>query len=183
MKLSTLRQFYPVLLLTVVVFVSIALLFVTDNVTRARIEYQIEQEILRMLNEIFPDMSRYTFENEIYTVYSDGSEIGYGFLATGKGYGGDIDILVGLNTDMTMKGVTIVSHTETPGLGDKIVKPSFTDRFVGLDISEVQLTRDGGKVDAISGSTISSKAVIDAVRTTAMEKVKALTGKDGKESE
>ena len=182
MKLSTLRQqFYPVLLLTVVVFASVAMLALTNNVTEALIEYQIKQEILRMLQEIFPDMSRYTFENEIYTIYSDGDEIGYGFLATGKGYGGDIDILIGLNTDMMVKGVTIVSHTETPGLGDRIVKPSFTDRFIGLEITDVAVPAEGGKVDAISGSTISSKAVIDAVRTTAMEKAKALTGKNSTE--
>jgi len=170
-----------VLLLTVVVFASVAMLALTNNVTEALIEYQIKQEILRMLQEIFPDMSRYTFENEIYTIYSDGDEIGYGFLATGKGYGGDIDILIGLNTDMMVKGVTIVSHTETPGLGDRIVKPSFTDRFIGLEITDVAVPAEGGKVDAISGSTISSKAVIDAVRTTAMEKAKALTGKNSTE--
>ena len=177
----TLKNAFPNIILTVVVAICVTALTITDRTTRTKINAQEEQKVQRMLSAMFPDMSRYTFENEIYTIYSDGDEIGYGFLATGKGYGGDIDILIGLNTDMMVKGVTIVSHTETPGLGDRIVKPSFTDRFIGLEITDVAVPAEGGKVDAISGSTISSKAVIDAVRTTAMEKAKALTGKNSTE--
>lgn len=178
MKVNRLSQFYPILAVTVVVFIAVAVLAGVDSMTRDMIEWQKEQKILRMLNEIFPDMSRYTLEDDIYTIYSDGAEIGYAFLAVGKGYGGNIDILVGLKPDMKVKGISIISHLETPGLGERITKPDFTDRFVGLDIADVALTRDGGKIDAITGTTISSKAVIDAVRTTAMEKVKALTGRE-----
>ena len=178
MKLRTLTQFYPILAVTVVVFISGALLGGLDSVTKDMIEYQKEQKILRVLNEIFPDMSDYALEGDIYTIYSDGAKLGYAFLAIGKGYGGDIDILVGLEAEMTVKGIAIVSQAETPGLGNRIIEPNFTDRFVGLDVADVAVPDEGGKVDAITGSTISSKAVIDAVRTTAMEKVKAMTGKE-----
>ena len=111
----------------------------------------------------------------IYTIYSDGTGIGYAFLAVGKGYGGDIKILIGLEDETTIKGITIISaEKETPGLGSRIAESSFASKFAGLNIGDVALKQDGGQVDAITGATISSGAVVDAVRTTAMEKVKSL---------
>ncbi len=174
MKVKALSEFYPILAVTVVVFISVALLGGLDSVTRDMIEYQKELKVQRMLNEIFPDMTSYTSEGDIYIISADGTEIGFAFLAVGKGYGGDIDILVGLEDETTLKGIAVIAHAETPGLGDKILAPDFTDRFVGVDIADVAVPDEGGKIDAITGSTISTKAVIDAVRTTAMEKVKEL---------
>ena len=171
---NALKKAFPVILLTIVVAISVTLLTFTDRLTRDKIEYQKEQKIQSMLFEIFPTMSRYDFENDIYTIYSDGAKIGYAFLAIGKGYGGDIDILVGLEDETTIKGISIVSHSETPGLGSRITESFFTNQFAGLSIDEVALKRKGGEVDAITGATKSSRAVVDAVRTTAMEKVKLL---------
>jgi len=173
-KVKKLREVFPVIFITIVVFVSVALLTWTDSVTAAKIEEQKEQEIQNMLQEMFPDMSEYIFEDGIYTICADGAEVGYAFMAVGKGYGGDIDVLVGLEDETTVKGITIISQSETPGLGSRITGSSFADGFVGLDISDVALKQDGGQVDAITGATISSRAVIDVVRTTAMEKVKSL---------
>ncbi len=174
MKVKALSEFYPILAVTVVVFISVALLGGLDSVTRDMIEYQKELKVQRMLNEIFPDMTSYTSEGDIYIISADGTEIGFAFLAIGKGYGGDIDILVGLEDETTLKGIAVIAHAETPGLGDKILAPDFTDRFVGVNIADVAVPDEGGKIDAITGSTISTKAVIDAVRATAMEKVKEL---------
>lgn len=174
MKVKALSELYPILAVTVVVFIAVAILGGLDSVTRDMIEYQKELKIQRMLNEIFPDMTSYISEDDIYIISSDGAEIGFAFLAIGKGYGGDIDILVGLEDETTLKGIAVIAHAETPGLGDKILAPDFTDRFVGVNITDVAVPDEGGKIDAITGSTISTKAVIDAVRTTAMEKVKEL---------
>lgn len=171
---NALKNAFPVILLTIVVAISVTLLTFTDRLTRDQIQAQEEQKIQSMLSEMFPDMSRYDFENEIYTIYSNGDKLGYAFIAIGKGYGGDINILVGLEDETTIKGITIISHTETPGLGTRIAESSFTDKFMGLSIEDVALSREGGQIDAITSSTISSTAVIDAVRTTAMEKVKLL---------
>ena len=174
MKVKALSEFYPILAVTVVVFIAVAILAGMDSLTRDMIEYQKELKVQRMLNEIFPDMTSYISEDDIYIISADGTEIGFAFLAVGKGYGGDIDILVGLEDETTLKGIAVIAHAETPGLGDKILNPDFTDRFVGVDITDVAVPDEGGKIDAITGSTISTKAVIDAVRTTAMEKVKEL---------
>jgi electron transport complex protein RnfG len=173
-KKSALKNAFPVILLTVVVTVCVSLLTYVDSLTRERISAQEDEAVKAMLDEMFPDMSRYDFQNEIYIIYSDGEQIGYAFLAVGKGYGGDINILVGLNDDTTLKGITIVSQEETPGLGTRITEPSFTDQFAGLDVNQVALSRDGGRIDAITGSTISSSAVVEAVRETALEKIKQI---------
>jgi electron transport complex protein RnfG len=177
-KKSTLKNAFPIILLTIVVTVCVSLLTYVDSLTRERISAQEDEAIKIMLSEMFPEMSRYEFKDEIYTIYSDGGRLGYAFLATGKGYGGDINILVGLEDEATVKGITIVSQTETPGLGTRITEPFFTDQFVGIDIEEVALSRDGGQIDAITSSTISSSAVVAAVRNTAIEKVKLLEGND-----
>jgi electron transport complex protein RnfG len=165
-------------LLTIVVTVCVSLLTYVDSITRDKIQAQEDEAIKVMLTEMFPEMSRYDFKDDIYTVYSDASKLGYAFLAIGKGYGGDINILVGLTDETTVKGIKIVSQEETPGLGTRITEPFFTDQFAGLDISEVALSRDGGKIDAITSSTISSSAVVEAVKNTALEKVGKLTGND-----
>jgi electron transport complex protein RnfG len=147
-------------------------------VVRDKIEWQKEQKIQRMLYEIFPNMTEHTLEDDIYMIYSNEAEIGFAFLAVGKGYGGLIDILVGLDNETTIKGVTIVSHLESPGLGARITESSFRDQFAGLNIDDVVLKRDGGQIDAITGATISSGAVVDAIRATVMEKVKSLENRE-----
>jgi electron transport complex protein RnfG len=173
-KLSKLKGIYPIIFITLVVFVSVALVTWADSITKAQIKYQQEQEIQGMLKEMFPDMSQYTLEDDIYIIYSDGAEVGYAFLAVGKGYGGEISILVGLEDEATLKGITVISQSETPGLGSRIAESAFANAFAGVSIDDVALRQEGGQIDAITGATISSRAVVDAVRTTAMEKVKAL---------
>lgn len=181
MKFSGLKKVFPVIFVTIVVFMAVALLSWTNSVTKDKIEYQEEQQIQSMLGEMFPNMSQFTFADDIYTIYSDdGDRLGYAFLALGKGYGGDISILVGLENETIMKGISIISQSETPGLGARISENSFMDEFVGLSIDDIALSREGGQIDAITGATISSGAVVDAVRTAAMEKVKSL--KEGKKN-
>ena len=174
MKANALKEIFPVIFITLVVFVSVALVSGTDSITKDKIAYQIDQKIQGMLVETFPDMNEYTFTDDIYTIYSDDTLVGYAFLATGKGYGGDIDILVGLEDEQTLKGITIVTQSETPGLGSKIIESSFVSEFVGANIDDIFLKKDGGQIDAITGASISSEAVVDVVRNTAMEKVKSL---------
>jgi electron transport complex protein RnfG len=174
-KLSTSR-FYPIILLTIVVFLSVVLIIATNTITQGRIQDQQAQQIQGMLKKMFPDMDKYTLQNEIYTLYAtDQARIGYAFLATGKGYGGDISILIGLENETTVKAISIISQSETPGLGDRITGSSFLNQFDGVSIDSVKLKRNGGQIDAITGSTISSSAVVNAVRITALEKVQALS--------
>lgn len=174
MRASLLKKFYPISFIIIVVFISVALLTFTESIIGAKLESQQDQQTLDMLREVFPDTSRYVLEDDIYIIYAGRTKLGYAFLAVGEGYSGEIDILVGLEDEETIKGIIIISHDETPGIGSRVAESPFTDQFIGLKIDDVALEEQGGQVDAITQATISCKAVVDAVRTTALEKVKSL---------
>jgi len=84
----------------------------------------------------------------------------------GKGYGGQIGLIVAVNleTDQIV-GVAVTTHSETPGLGARAKSdPSFVQQFKGSPIVEpFKVKSDGGKIDAISGATVTSKGVCGAV--------------------
>jgi len=98
----------------------------------------------------------------------------YGLMLTTvapDGYSGRIDIAVALTEKGEILGVNILSHQETPGLGDKIErkKSNWLNQFVGLSLSSVEeknwrVKKDGGQFDALTGATITPRAVIRAVR-------------------
>ncbi|GBC61949.1 electron transporter RnfG [Desulfonema ishimotonii] len=83
----------------------------------------------------------------------------------GKGYGGDVGLMVGINTETdAIIGVGVTTHSETPGLGAKAKDdPNFSAQFGGMAVMEpIKVNKDGGKVNAISGATITSRAVASA---------------------
>ncbi len=91
---------------------------------------------------------------------------------TEEGYSGNIDLMVGINADSSIAGVRIISHKETPGLGDKIdrAKSTWVDSFIGKirkgsDDSRWAVKKDGGQFDQFTGATITPRAVVGAVGT------------------
>ncbi|MEE4116284.1 MAG: RnfABCDGE type electron transport complex subunit G [Marinilabiliaceae bacterium] len=86
---------------------------------------------------------------------------------TMKGFSGEIKLMVGLLPDGTINDVAVLEHAETPGLGDKMErkKSDWSLQFQGKNPENFRLlvTKDGGDVDAITASTISSRAFCDAV--------------------
>jgi electron transport complex protein RnfG len=87
------------------------------------------------------------------------------YSAAAKGYHDLIEVMVGVGPEGTLTGISIMTHTETPGLGARIVEPGFTAQFAGLDLETAKLSAEGGKVDALSGATFSTMGVITAVDT------------------
>ena len=85
------------------------------------------------------------------------------YSAAAKGYHDLIEVMIGVGPKGTLTGISIMTHTETPGLGARIVEPEFTDQFAGLDLETTKLSAEGGKVDALSGATFSTVGVITAV--------------------
>lgn len=88
-----------------------------------------------------------------------GQLMGVAVEGSGKGYGGAVNVMVGIGTDGTLKGIGITGHSETPGLGARSTEPAFRDQFQGMAYEGGV----GGKVEAISGATITTGAVISAV--------------------
>ncbi|MBM3709310.1 MAG: FMN-binding protein [Actinobacteria bacterium] len=79
-----------------------------------------------------------------------------------------------MDSNYQIKGISILSNTETPGLGTRITEISFTDQFKGLGLEDISLSKDGGKIDAITGATISSRAVTNAVRDEIEKKIETI---------
>ena len=83
----------------------------------------------------------------------------------GKGYGGDVGLMVGINVeDGKLVGVSVTTHAETPGMGAKAKDdPAYVSQFKGLSIEDpIAITKDGGTINAIGGSTITSRAITAA---------------------
>ena len=92
-------------------------------------------------------------EKVVFPAKKDGETFAVAYSSAAKGYHDLIEIMVGVKPDGTLTGVSIMSHTETPGLGARIVEPHFTEQFAGLDMDTSKLASEGGKVDALSGAT------------------------------
>lgn len=97
-----------------------------------------------------------------------GNAIGYviSFLAT-EGYGGDIGLSMGMTNEGEITGFTVLSADETPGLGAKCKDADFQEQFAGKNVDSIEYTKDGAaednQIDAISGATITTKAVTKGV--------------------
>jgi electron transport complex protein RnfG len=117
--------------------------------------------------------------NEIYTATSAGTVVGYTFSTTASGFGGGVGVLTGIDAAGTVTDIRIVSHSETPGLGAKSTDPAFTDRYKGkatdasLVVTKTPSTQPT-EIDAITGATITSRAVTTAVNY-AIDAYKILT--------
>lgn len=178
-----------------VVCAAVTMLVGVNNLTAGKIKEQQEQIIASALSQVLPQAD--SFSEEIkgkainyYKGFDSNKNInGYAFINSAKGYGGDVVVMTGIDTSYKITGVNIISHTETPGLGSKINEvassdtifsllmgkgkkeqdntPWFCRRFFGK--KQGQLFVGSGGIDAITGATISSKAVTDAVKIGILE--------------
>ncbi len=80
-----------------------------------------------------------------------------------SGSQGMITVAVGVNADLTCNGISIISSSETSGLGSKASNAEFKDQFIGISADQAKVTKDGGVINAITGATITSRAVCTAV--------------------
>lgn len=155
--------------LALICMVASGLLAGVNSLTRARIIAQAQAEEEMSLKEVLPEAENFepikSGDDIIYykALGKDGKLIGVAFKAAGKGYSSTIETMVGMLKDGTITAIKVVSQDETPGVGAGVVEPEFTGQFAdknALDLSGVQ---------AITGATISSKAVIDSVKKKAQE--------------
>ncbi len=93
----------------------------------------------------------------------DGKTFAVAYGAAAMGHIDLIEVMVGFKPDGEVIGISIMTNIETPGLGSRVSEPEFTEQFTGIDLETNKLSPEGGKIDAISGATISSQGVIQAV--------------------
>jgi len=110
---------------------------------------------------------------KVYTSIKNGETVGRVYSVETTGYGGAVSVAVGIDKGGKTTGVKIVSHSETPGLGSKAADEPFISQFTGITPKEpLIVVKSGGskdeEIDAVSGATITSKAVVKAVQAALM---------------
>ena len=164
-----------VIVLALICLVVAALLGLVNQVTAPAIAANTEKTIQDSLKVVLPADSYEKVEYDggditldtgtvvpVLAVYQAGEE-GYVVETNSpNGFGGAIDMMAGINSAGEVTGLAIITHAETSGLGSKATDPEWQAQFAGAtDI--VSVTKDGGTIEAITGSTITSRAVCDGV--------------------
>ena len=148
------------------------------NMTAERIENQVLMNVqgpkVKLVldgaeNDLIADRKKIEVNSKEITLFvgkKKGKDWAVAYETNGKGFGGDITIMVGYDLALNkLTGIQVISQKETPGVGSKVAENQFTEPFKGLDIKSKFIPRsEGGDIDAISGATYSSKGVLEAVR-------------------
>ncbi len=118
-------------------------------------------------NDPIADRKKFTIDGQEMMIFpaKKGGQLKQVAMETfGKGYGGDIGVIVGFNTaDDTLAGIGITTLKETPGLGTRITEPKYTRQFRGKGLDGIELKSKGGPIDGVSGATFSSAGTVIAV--------------------
>lgn len=177
--------------LTVITLVAGLLLGLVYEITKAPIKNQEELEKKEAYQEVFEGaadfetvvesedaaLQSYLVENgyeaqiinEVMMAVDENQEpLGYAFSVTdSEGYGGDIAFMIGIKNDGTVNGISILSISETAGLGMKADTDEFKGQFAGKQVEKFEYTKTGAvsdeQIDALSGATITTNAVTNGV--------------------
>jgi len=167
----------------------VAVVAFTYHSTAERIAHNEKAALLRSINDVVPaerydndifnDVIAVTNEEmlgspdpvPIYRARKNAAPVAAVFAAVAPdGYNGNIKLLVGVNADGTLSGVRVVTHHETPGLGDaiEIERSNWVHEFDGRSLADPdekhwKVKRDGGVFDQFTGATITPRAVVKAV--------------------
>ena len=154
------------------------LLAYVNSITAPVISANDQKTFEASMSEVLPNGGSFTEEKLSFTPDESGVELSSiykaengGYVATAvchEGYGGDITVMVGIKDDMTVNKIKIMSLSETAGLGAKSDTPEFMNQYNGLKRGINVVKNNGGSaadntISAISGATITSKAVTKAV--------------------
>jgi electron transport complex protein RnfG len=152
------------LILGLICFLSSSVLAVVNGITEPKIKLQKEKEELLALKEALPESASFrpVFQEAqiiYYTAYDSDAQLnGFVIKSQGKGYSANIEVLAGLNLNLEIVNARILSQNETPGLGNRIIEPAFLEQFKGKNLDSFS------RVQAITGATVSSGAVINALK-------------------
>ncbi len=142
----------------------------TNAITSGPIAVQAEAAATASRQSVLPEATSFEpaeagdIDEAFLGLDESGSIVGCTGMLTVQGFGGPIEVTVGLSIDGTITGVTVggSDFSETAGLGAKTRDAAFTGQFCGL-AAPVSLSKDGGEIDAVSSATISSTAVTGGV--------------------
>lgn len=151
--------------------ICVGLLGVVNQITLPIIEansLKTEQESMKQLlseadNFIQVEGVSDVLVKKVFVAKSSSNIVGYVINVEPKGYGGAIGLLIGIDSNNVIKGVKILSHSETPGFGANADKPAFIDQYVGKqgELKVTKITPKEDEIQAITGATITSAAITE----------------------
>lgn len=153
--------------LTIISVIMAVLLALVNNVTAAPIEANKMLKTQEAMETVLPAESYKKLDKAstvkyVTDIYQAGEE-GYVVLVTPtSGFSGAIQMMAGISNDGAITGIAVISHAETSGLGSKATDPKWQAQFIGTT-EEVKVAKDGGAIQAITGSTITSRAICDGI--------------------
>lgn len=153
--------------------------------TKEPIEKAQAQKTNKAIAQVLPHFTdvKYNEEEHYYTATDGDNLVGYAIESTTVGFGGPLSLIVGVTPDGVVYNTSVLSHAETPGLGAKCTSDAkFMDQWKGFNpsIKKLSVKKDGGDVDAITASTITSRAYTEAVKN-AVAAVKSMMEEPGNE--
>ena len=168
-----------VIVLACICLVSAAILGVVNKVTVGPIQANTEKTVQESLRTVMPIDGDYEDVTDQYSgdpvtvdvtgvsvpvkaVYKAADEGYVVETMSPNGFGGALDMMAGVDNDGNVTGIAIISHAETSGLGSKSTDPEWQAQFKGVN-GTIGVTKDGYQINAITGSTITSRAVCDGV--------------------
>lgn len=180
MKINAKDILKPALTLFVICLIVTALLAGTNILTKDKIAEQSVLLASESRKLVLSDAEDFEESDGCYIGLSAGEAVGYVFETEAKGYGGSVKVMTGIDIDGNITGVTVLEHEETPGLGANAEKTSFTDQYVQMAPTDgIKLVKNKapaeGEIEALTGASITSKAVTDAVNA-AIEQYMSLKG-------
>ena len=168
--------------LLIISAVAALLLALTNSVTASTIAQRNEQanaearklvlesaQDFEQVKDVKTDNSKGVEVSEIYEAKdASGNTVGYALKVLPSGYGGTIELMVGIDSAKgQVSGINVVSNSETAGLGAKSTDPEFSDQYKGKPLEELSVLKNGTpgdtEIKAISGATITSTAVTNGV--------------------
>lgn len=174
------------LVLTLVCLGASAAVAVVYAVTKEPIDLANQLKVNNAIKEVVPafdnapsdDVLNITTEDgvegKVYVAKNGSETVGYAIESkTNIGFGGPFTIMVGMTPDGAVYNTSVISHTETPGLGAKITdhESPFIQQWIGKNICDgsvkLLVKKDGGDIDAITASTITSRAYCNAMENAA----------------
>lgn len=142
-------------------------------------EFESDKDIVKAVEEFAAQVTDGKLDDDVYSYTDvnlmearaalvDGTQAGYVLKISGKGYGGAVVIALGITNEGEVIGINIVDNSsETPGLGQNSSKEDWYSQYVGVKSADgtlqVTKSKESGKIDSITGATITSNAVTRAV--------------------
>ena len=154
-------------MLFIITAVTSLLLGLVNGITKDRIAAFKQEKTASAMLEVLPEANGFTqmdksFDDPLVTGVFEAGEHGYVFQVQPSGFGGAIDMVVGMSPDGAVTGVAIITMAETSGLGTEANGPEFRAQYLGASSAQA-VNKDGGSIDALTGATVTSRAVTSGV--------------------